>query len=146
MLRFATLIPLLVAVAYVVRLAAPLIDLTQSARPVAKNLEQVKAPMAAFKVPRALEYGLGFYRDQKIARYERGEIPEQEHFLLAGEGAQSEVENLLLQRAHQGSQLEGQRKVPSCQGLGGGELLKPLGSFPPQHIEYYRVKKAVLCR
>ena len=146
MVRFVTLIPLLVSVAYVVRLAAPLIDLTQSARPVAKNIEQVNSPMAAFKVPRALEYGLGFYRDQRIARYERGEVPEQGHFLLAAEGTQKELESFLLQRARQLSRPGSQENLPTCDSLADGELLRPVGAFPAQRIEYYRIKKTVLCR
>src|SRR5262249_4411584 len=91
LLRFATLIPLALCAAYVLRVTAPVIDATQSARPVARNFSTVTVPIAVFKVSRTLEYGLGFYRNQRISRYDRGEIPREEHFLIAKQNQDKEL-------------------------------------------------------
>jgi len=48
-------------------------------------------PIAVLQVPRQTEYGLAFYRNQIVSSYDRGEIPEGPHLLVAKEGAQSEL-------------------------------------------------------
>ncbi len=45
-------------------------------------------------VPRDKEYGLAFYRNMPISRYERGEIPSQEHLLVAPENSQADMVSL----------------------------------------------------
>jgi 4-amino-4-deoxy-L-arabinose transferase-like glycosyltransferase len=130
--RFATLIPLLICLAYVLRIAAPVVDLRLSARPVAQNIATIKLPIAVFKAPRAVEYGLGFYRNQPIARYERGEIPDQEHFLIAKEGTLADLAKLVLH--HRCQDQTGER-----------ELLASIGHFPPQKLEYFRVSAQRPC-
>jgi len=44
---------------------------------------------------RDVEYGLGFYLDQRIQRYERGEVPLVDHILVAHEGEHETVEKLI---------------------------------------------------
>jgi len=86
MLRFVTLIPVVLSVAAVLKLGTAAIDLQLSSRPLAVELASVethKLPLAVYGVPREVEYGLAFYRDQTIMRYESGNIPPVEHLLVA---------------------------------------------------------------
>ncbi len=123
MLRFTTLIPLLIAYALVLRGTAPMIDVLQSARPVQLTLSETAIgeipKVAVYDVPRGLEYGLGFYGNHKIASYERNEIPEGEHLVVAAAGSQAELE----------FRLEGRR-------------VTRVGGFSPQHLDFYLVSGA----
>jgi len=86
MLRFVTLVPVVLAVAAVLRLGTTAIDLTLSVRPLAVELASVEThtmPVAVCGASRELEYGLAFYRNQTIARYESGNVPAGEHLLVA---------------------------------------------------------------
>jgi 4-amino-4-deoxy-L-arabinose transferase-like glycosyltransferase len=147
LLRFATLIPLLICIAYVLRIAAPVVDATQSARPVANSLAGVTTPIAVFKVSRSLEYGLGFYRNQPIARYEQGEVPEHDHFLLAKKGQEAELAATFVRQ--QGKHpADAPSNTPGTKGKceDGPETrdeLRPVGEFKPQGIDYYEVRRAV---
>src|SRR5438067_2034159 len=47
---------------------------------------------------RDVEFGLGFYRDEKISRYERGEIPGAEHLLVARDDEHGQLKKLLAGR------------------------------------------------
>ena len=85
MLRFITLIPVVLAVAAVLKLGSTAIDETLSARPLAVEMagfETRTLPVAVFGVKREVEYGLAFYRNQPIIRYESGDIPKSEHLLV----------------------------------------------------------------
>jgi len=70
MLRLGTLLPLVLAAGFVLRVAAPTIDDTQSARPLAKQLAiyPTQTPVSVLGVRRTVEYGLAFYRNQPIAQ------------------------------------------------------------------------------
>ncbi|HYA23562.1 MAG TPA: glycosyltransferase family 39 protein [Terriglobales bacterium] len=117
-LRF-TLVPVALGVAAVLRLGSPSLDATLSARPVANEisaLERKRLPLAVFHVARDLEFGLAFYRNQVIERYESGEIPPTDHLLVAPEGMQVEI----------AKQVQGRR-------------VSYLGSFAPQGLDYYWV-------
>jgi 4-amino-4-deoxy-L-arabinose transferase-like glycosyltransferase len=86
MLRFVTLIPVVLAVAAVLKLGTTAIDQTLSARPLAVELAAMEThplPLAVCGVPRELEYGLAFYRNQTTSRYELGSVPSGEHLLVA---------------------------------------------------------------
>ena len=86
MLRFITLIPVVLAVAAVLKLGTTAIDQKLSVRPLAwelANLEAHRLPLVVYGVPREVEYGLAFYRNQKIDHYEPGHIPKVEHLLVA---------------------------------------------------------------
>jgi 4-amino-4-deoxy-L-arabinose transferase-like glycosyltransferase len=85
MLRFVTLIPVVLAVAAVFKLGTTAIDQNLSARPLAaelSSLETHKLPVAVCGASREVEYGLAFYREQIIARYEVGNVPSVEHLLV----------------------------------------------------------------
>ncbi len=86
MLRFVTLIPVVLSVAAVLKLGAPSIDQKLSARPLSAELASVAThplPLAVYGVPREMEYGLTFYRNQTTVRYEAGSVPPEEHLLVA---------------------------------------------------------------
>jgi 4-amino-4-deoxy-L-arabinose transferase-like glycosyltransferase len=86
MLRFVTLVPVVLAVAAVLKLGTTTIDQTLSARPLVVELASVEThtmPVAVCGASRELEYGLAFYRNQTIARYELGNVPAGEHLLVA---------------------------------------------------------------
>lgn len=119
MLRFVTLVPVVLTVAAILRMGGPTMDATLSARPVAQEIARMEAgtlPTAVTHISRETEYGLAFYRNQKIENYDRGEIPAGDHLLVTGAGFQPEGTKLL----------EGRR-------------VSFLGNFPPQHLEYYWV-------
>src|SRR5579863_57077 len=85
-LRFVTLIPVVLAVAFVLRFGVKPLDQSLSARPLAlelANVETQRLPLAVYGVGRELEYGLAFYRNQAIARYEAGNVPADEHLVIA---------------------------------------------------------------
>ena len=118
-LRFVTLVPVVLALAFALRVSAPVIDQTQSARPIAQELSRLNAraaPLAAFNITRETEYGLGFYRNQPVLRYERGEIPAGDHLLIARAGSEPRLDALL-----------------------GGRRLSHVGGFAPQKLEFYWV-------
>jgi len=120
LLRFITLVPLLIAFALVLRATAPIIDVLQSARPVQLTLAQTalgEIPnVAVYDVPRSVEYGLEFYRNQRISSYERDEIPEGDHLVVAAAGSKTELE----------FRLKGRR-------------VTRVGGFAPQHLDFYVV-------
>lgn len=121
-LRFVTLVPTVLAVAAVLRLGGPALDSTLSVRPLAteiSHLENKPLPLAVSGVSRQTEYGLAFYRNQAIDRYELGQIPAGEHLVVAPEGSQTSI----------AKQVAGRR-------------VSYLGSFAPQGLDYYWVAGA----
>jgi len=122
-LRFITLVPVVLSIAAVLRLGGPVLDSTLSARPIStefSRLETKPMPLAVFRTSREMEFGLAFYRNQVIDRYELGQIPPVEHLLLAPEGSQIEI----------AKQVAGRR-------------VSYLGSFAPQGLDYYWVAAAL---
>jgi 4-amino-4-deoxy-L-arabinose transferase-like glycosyltransferase len=118
-LRFVSLVPVVLAVAAVLRLGAPALDATLSARPLAQEINRVdnrSLPLAILRLPRETEYGLQFYRNQSIPRYELGQIPEGEHLLVAREGWQKNIAKWTT-----------------------GRRVTYLGSFAAQGFDYYWV-------
>lgn len=122
MLRFVTLIPVVLAVAAVLKLGTTAIDQTFSARPLAIELASVethKLPLAVYGVQREIEYGLAFYRDQAIVRYESGNVPAGEHLLVAPATWKDNVANQT-----------------------AGRRVTFLGHYAPQGVDYYWVAAA----
>ena len=94
MLRFVTLVPVVLGLGAALRLGAPALDASLSARPLAQEINRVdnrSLPVAVLRVSRETEYGLHFYRNQRIARYESGEVPAGEHLLITPEGWQKNI-------------------------------------------------------
>jgi 4-amino-4-deoxy-L-arabinose transferase-like glycosyltransferase len=122
MARFVTLIPLVLAVAAVLKLGTTAIDQTLSTRPVAVELasmETHKLPLAVCGVSREVEYGLEFYRDQIISRYETGNIPGGEHLLVAAPDWK-----------------------PNMTEWTRGRRVSLLGHYAPQNLDYYWIAAA----
>jgi 4-amino-4-deoxy-L-arabinose transferase-like glycosyltransferase len=122
MLRFVTLIPVVLAVAAVLKIGSASLDQTLSSRPLARQIASVETyslPLAVFGVRRETEYGLAFYRNQTIVRYGKDSVPAQEHLLVAPENLRAEVVRQVADRH---------------------VLL--LGHFAPQHVDYYWVAAA----
>jgi 4-amino-4-deoxy-L-arabinose transferase-like glycosyltransferase len=121
-LRLITLVPAVLAFGITVRLGAPALDRTLSARPIAGALPLVDPhhlPVAVFLVSRETEFGLQFYRNQAVLRYEWGQIPEGEHLVVAAEGHERGVF----------------KKVPN-------RKVTYLGNFATQKLEYFYVAAA----
>jgi 4-amino-4-deoxy-L-arabinose transferase-like glycosyltransferase len=132
-LHFITLVPVVLGLVFLLRFAAIpandaypyhglIVDLTQSARPVDAELRRLgvsSGPVAVFNVKRDLEYGLNFYRNQPILRYERDGVPEQDHVVVAKAGSAAAVEALTQPR-----------KVTS------------IGAFAPQRLEFFKISNS----
>ena len=119
MLRFVTLVPVVLMVGSALRFGAPALDATLSARPLANEIARIDngtLPLAVFRTSRETEYGFQFYRNQSIARYERGEIPSGEHMLVAPQGTQAGIA----------------RHLP-------GRRISFLGTSAEQKLDYYWV-------
>jgi len=122
LLRFVTVIPVLLAVGAVLRLGAVALDQTLSARPLAKEIASVEThrlPLAVYHIRRELEYGLTFYRNQLTLNYDWGRVPQHEHLLVAPENSQVEIAKLV-----------------------AGRRVSYLGHYAAQHLDYYWVAAA----
>jgi 4-amino-4-deoxy-L-arabinose transferase-like glycosyltransferase len=122
MLRFVTLIPMVLTVGAVLKLGAVDLDQTLSARPIASEIASMQThplPLAVYHVRRELEYGLIFYRNAPISNYDFGNIPRQEHLLVARENSQVEIAKLV-----------------------AGRRVSYLGHFAPQKVDYYWIAPA----
>ena len=119
MLRFVTLIPVVLAVAAVLKLGTTAVDQKLSTRPLAVELASVEThqlPVAVCGAPREVEYGLAFYRNQTVARYEAGNVPSGEHLVITPPAWKK---NVLQQTA--------------------GRRISFLGHYVPQDVDYYWV-------
>jgi 4-amino-4-deoxy-L-arabinose transferase-like glycosyltransferase len=119
LLYFVTLVPVVFVVGALLKIGAPQLDQTLSARPVARQLAGMEIkhlPVAVLGVGRETEYGLAFYRNQAISRYEILQVPLDEHLLVAPEGTRDAIAKFV-----------GNRRVVY------------LGSFAPQNLNFYWV-------
>jgi 4-amino-4-deoxy-L-arabinose transferase-like glycosyltransferase len=94
-LRFTTLIAVVIAFSLLLRGTGPIIDVLYSERRVNVAIGQIvqgPAPVAVYDVPRSVEYGLAFYRNQPILSYKRNEIPPADHVVIAAAGTKAELE------------------------------------------------------
>jgi 4-amino-4-deoxy-L-arabinose transferase-like glycosyltransferase len=117
--RLVTVVPAVLTVTIILKMAAPALNETLSARSLSDSLARVsqrRLPVAVALVSREAEFGLEFYRNQAIARYELGQVPTGEHVVVACQGRRDALA----------------RNVP-------GRRVVYLGSFPPQRIEFFYV-------
>lgn len=122
MLRFVTLIPVVLTVGAVLKLGSGALDQTLSARPLAHEIASVETRpllLAVYHVPRELEYGLTFYRNHVTFNYDWGRVPEEEHLVVAPEHSQVEIAKLV-----------------------AGRRVSYLGHYAPRHVDYYWVASA----
>jgi 4-amino-4-deoxy-L-arabinose transferase-like glycosyltransferase len=122
MLRFVTLIPVVLTVAAVLKLGSGALDQTSSARPLAREIAAMQThplPLAVYHIRRELEYGLTFYRNQLTFNYDWGSVPQYEHVLVAPENSQVEIAKLV-----------------------AGRRVSYLGHYAAQHVDYFWVAAA----
>ena len=119
-LRFITLIPLVIAFALTLRATAPILDYQQSSRWIVHAMGETAIgqipTIAVYDVPRSVEYGLGFYRNRPVLSYERNQVPQGDHLVVAAAGAKTELEYRLR-----------------------GRLVTRVGGFTAQHLDFYLV-------
>jgi 4-amino-4-deoxy-L-arabinose transferase-like glycosyltransferase len=118
-----TLLPILLAVAFIVKAAAPSLDATQSARPVAAEITRVlpaHVPIVVYRVPRQTEYGLPFYGFPVTV-----------------------VDNASRDRLLPSSLYVLITQAAYAREITGGAPITPLGAFPPQRLEFYLVSPDV---
>jgi len=130
-LHFVTLLPVVLIVGYILRGLGPALDATQSARPVARLIQQSGTPgslsVATFGLSRRTAFGLSFYLNHRVDPYEGLEIspavvelppsvPSAEHLLVAREGSLASLRLLL-----------------------AGRRLTLLATYPAQQIELFQV-------
>jgi hypothetical protein len=72
--------------------------------------------VAVYRVRRDLEYGLSFYRDQRVTNYERDGVPPQQHILVVRESYIDQLRPLLI-----------------------GRTYEPLFTYPAQNLVVYAV-------
>lgn len=85
LLRAVTLVPVVLTVAYILKVAAPVVDQHYSTRPLAKTLSALGMEYktkATLDVNRQVKYGLGFYENRRVYDYNANEVPKGEHVLI----------------------------------------------------------------
>ena len=103
MLLWTTIVPVAFGVFFLLHFAGRILGAAYSSRQVAAYIDQVERdnlqtrfrPVAVFDTRRDVEYGLGFYLDERIERYERGEIPRVDHILVSREGEHEDIARIL---------------------------------------------------
>jgi 4-amino-4-deoxy-L-arabinose transferase-like glycosyltransferase len=122
MLRFVTLIPLVLTLGALLKPGSVTLDQALSARPLALEIARMEThplPVAVYHIRREMEYGLTFYRNQLTLNYDWGRVPEQEHLLVAPENSKVEIAKLV-----------------------AGRRVSYLGHYAAQHVDYYWVAAA----
>jgi 4-amino-4-deoxy-L-arabinose transferase-like glycosyltransferase len=139
MLHFVTLLPVILAVGFLLRSFAPVFDATQSSRPIAELLQRIEPkigqpaflPLTTFALNRNTAFGLAFYLNRLVAPYEGLEISPGVYELPAAIPASAHI---LITR--EGS-------LPAVLPLLSGRSIRFLGSYRPQHVEIFEVSPAL---
>jgi 4-amino-4-deoxy-L-arabinose transferase-like glycosyltransferase len=128
MLRFTTLAPLIVLLAFLLRPAAPVLDAKFSYRLAAAALDRIDnrtSQVAIYKLPRQVGYGLAYYRGRPVAWYDpnyidqpRG-VPSGDHMVVAPPGMEDPIAT-----------------------LAGGRRVSRVGEYAPQKMVFYWVSAA----
>ncbi|HLH09068.1 MAG TPA: glycosyltransferase family 39 protein [Terriglobales bacterium] len=121
-LRLMTLVPVVLGMAFLIKMGAPVMDLHLSTRLLAAeihSMEPARAPVAVYGVKREIQYGLNFYRNEQILNYQNGEIPQLPHILVVPQG-----------------------KIDEAQKMAPGWSALKLGEDVPQKLDLYWMQKA----
>ena len=128
-LRIATMIP--VALILVFQLGthnSVVLNQKYSARTLARELTQLPdAPhlVAVYQARRDVQYGLGFYLNERIPNYDHDGVPAQAHLLVVQNHVRSDVE---------------QKTRAGLRNLLAGRQYEPLFVYGPQNLTVYRVE------
>lgn len=101
---FATLLPVLSLMVFLLGFHGRELDLNYSARPLAQSLQRLAPevrPVAALHVRRDMDYGLAFYRNQPTIHYTLDGVPPEEHLLVFRSSEAAEVNRWLAGRVYQ---------------------------------------------
>jgi hypothetical protein len=119
LLRFVTLVPIVIALAYLITIDAQVLDAKVSTRRLARQITQTipeSAAVAAFHARREVIYGLSFYLNQPVASYDIGEFPTANHLVVAAQGAEEGLSQAV-----------------------AGRRVSHVGSYPAQRLELFWV-------
>jgi hypothetical protein len=89
---------------FLLRINGHLLDITYSARPLARQIQQADPSsqiIAVHDVRRDIDYGLAFYRDQNMVHYDTDGIPDDSHILVLPTREAPELPQLLPGRTYQ---------------------------------------------
>ena len=119
-LRIATMVPVVLVLIFVLGTRnGAVLDQMYSARTLAGQIAHIQdAPplVCVYRTRRDMQYGLSFYRNQKIQNYDKDGIPPQEHILVVRTNA-----------------------VPTLRQELAGRSYAPLFGYAPQDLVIYRV-------
>jgi 4-amino-4-deoxy-L-arabinose transferase-like glycosyltransferase len=93
MLRFVTMVPIVLSVGVLVRVAGPSLDERYSARPIAQTIRAFSreaVPVAVYHTNREQEYGLEFYLNRALQHYDWNQVPSTGHVLVAARDTKEE--------------------------------------------------------
>jgi hypothetical protein len=145
-LHFVTLVPVILAVGFLLRGFAPALDTTQSARPVAALIQQIAQqsaqpdapPLATFGLSRSTTFGLAFYLNRRVDPYEGLEISPAVFELPPAIPAAAHL--LVTRDVTRDGTRDG--SLPALRLLLAGRTLQFLAAYPPQHIQIFQVSAA----
>jgi len=103
-LRTVTLVPLAGLMFFLLGVHGHLLDITYSARPLARQIQQADPSaqiVAVQDVRRDLDYGLAFYRDQNMVHYDTDGVPDDAHILVLPTTEAPQLPQLLPGRTYQ---------------------------------------------
>ncbi len=121
-LRLMTLVPVVMGMAFLIKMGAPVMDAHLSERQLAQEvraIEPTPATIAVYGVKREVQYGLDFYLNQPTYNYQ-DKAPTTPHILVVSQGKLQEAENI----------------TPGWKAL-------PIGEYKPQKLEFYWMSPAV---
>ena len=85
LISYATLLPVIAMLVFLLGFNGRDLDLSYSARPLAQEIQRLAPevkPLAIEGVKRDMDYGLAFYRDEPLIHYSKDGVPDEEHLLV----------------------------------------------------------------
>lgn len=101
---YATLLPVISLMVFLLGFHGKELDLNYSARPLAQRLHQLAPevrPLAVLNVRRDMDYGLAFYRNAPTIHYSLDGVPREEHLLVVRSADTADVNRWLSGRVYQ---------------------------------------------
>ena len=85
LISYATLLPVIAMLVFLLGFNGRDLDLSYSARPLAQEIQRLAPevkPLAIEGAKRDMDYGLAFYRDEPLIHYSKDGVPDEEHLLV----------------------------------------------------------------